>query len=111
MEKLRFIGTHEELYALTGSGEKARILRQFIYWTVRTQDVQSYLEEMALRDHTEGVEDSPAGKLCDTYEFGWIYKKASDLKWEIMSDFTEPSIRRKIALVSFGRVFMETPKS
>lgn len=64
---------------------------------MRIKDVKGYLEEMALRDCAEGVEDSPAEKLCDTYEFGWIYKKAGDLKWEIMSDLTEPSIRRKIA--------------
>ena len=84
-----YIGTHQELYDLLGSGEKARIMRQLLYWMVRRKDVEEFLSEV--KEEYREVKE-----FFDNYEFGWIYKKMSEFKREILSDLSEQSLRRKI---------------
>ncbi len=86
----------EELVALTGNWRKALILNQFIYWSQHRGsqiDTQRFWEEERLRNELD----------LQSFEHGWIYKKASELIDELMLDITPVTIRQDIqALVEMG---------
>ena len=73
----------------------AIILNQFVFWTKGLKEFDDLLteEENLLQDKN----------LSEIKRFGWIFKKASDLKDAIMVDISEVSIRTYIkALVDGG---------
>lgn len=81
----------EELFVLTGNALSARILHQMLYWTERIKDVDGLLEEEMERSRMMGgtVIDLPLAN-------GWIYKKADELKREVLADESEATVRRRL---------------
>jgi hypothetical protein len=91
--KLKRVVIKEELVALTGDAISALILNQFLYWSERVRDFDSFIEEERRRDGDPNIEPTS----------GWIYKSISELKEEIMVSDSEATIRRRIeALVEAG---------
>ncbi len=88
-KKLKRAVIKEELFVLLGRDTaEALILNQFLYWTKRMIDFDSFLAEEKKRiGHDLNVE------LTN----GWIYKTAAELAIEIMVDKSEQTIRRKLA--------------
>lgn len=89
--RLRSCLVKEELFTLTGNALSARILHQMLYWTERVKDVDDLLtEEMERSRMTGGTPvDFPLAK-------GWIYKKADELKIEVLADESEATVRRRL---------------
>lgn len=71
----------EELVLMTRHRDEAIILNQFLYWTPKTITFKKFIEE----------EESNQ----DTADFGWIYKKAEDLKDELLMIDTNVKTVRK----------------
>lgn len=92
--KLRRAVIKEELYAITGSSICALLLNQFLFWCDRMNDVDQYIAEESAR-----IGDNPNIELSH----GWVYKKATELKDEIMSDVGERTILSYIdKLINLG---------
>ena len=94
----------EEYVAITGDTTEAIILNQLIYWSERIKDFDKFILEEAQRKLQA---PNSSSNEEDTQELlhGWIYKKASELKDEIMSTDSEVTINRKVnSLVSKGLV-------
>lgn len=88
--KLRVSVVREEFYALTKNALSARIIDQFLYWSERVRDYDKFLQE-------EKTRASADGRIVDaTPTNGWIYKKVSDLKAEVMADESEATVRRRL---------------
>ncbi|GAC1386276.1 MAG: hypothetical protein NVSMB42_06700 [Herpetosiphon sp.] len=85
-QRLRRVVIKEELVALTGHWRLALILNQFLYWAERHADFDRFIAEEQRR--------SPDVTIEPTY--GWIYKSCKELKSELMSDVSEPTMRRDI---------------
>ncbi|MGE7696685.1 hypothetical protein ACQKNC_21750 [Lysinibacillus sp. NPDC094177] len=71
----------EELVLITKHRDEAAILNQFLYWTPKIRDSEKFIEE-----EKNGQE---------TANFGWIYKKADDVKDELMMVDTNVKTVRK----------------
>lgn len=82
----------EEYVAITGDCTAALLLNQMIYWSERVNDFDAFLAEERERRQKAGNEpdDLP-------FRHGWIYKRADDLKDEIMSDKSARTIERRLA--------------
>lgn len=90
--------------ALTGNWLEATILQQFIYWSERVKDFEDFIAEEIRRYEENGLE-KPAEFPCD----GWIYKSSKQLLEELMLDFSEDHLRRRIIqLVEKGYLFERT---
>lgn len=100
--KLKRVVVKEEYVAITGDMIEAIILNQFVYWSERSKDFDKFINEEKERFEKFGnnaTEDMPNMDLS----FGWIYKKAIELKEEIMSTDSEKTINRKLtSLVEKG---------
>lgn len=81
----------ESLFAITGSQTEAIMLNQFLYWSQRMDDFDKYISE----ENERASKFSPETDLKELSE-GWIYKKATELKDEIMSEDSEKTINRYI---------------
>ena len=66
--RLKRVVIKEELVELTGDFTKAVILNQFIYWSERTRDFDSFIKEEKKR-LSKNKEESKIEK-----QHGWIYK-------------------------------------
>ncbi|SHF80034.1 hypothetical protein SAMN02746089_02573 [Caldanaerobius fijiensis DSM 17918] len=90
MRRLKRVVIKEELVALTGDFTEAVILNQFIYWSERIADFDKFIleEKERAKINEEDINIQPRN--------GWIYKKISELKDEIMSPESEKTIRRKV---------------
>lgn len=93
MEKLKRAVIKEEYIAITGDMTEAVILNQFIYWSERVRDFDKFVSEENNRAtkflrHDEQIEID--------LNCGWIYKKAAELKDEIMCSNSEKTISRKM---------------
>jgi hypothetical protein len=97
MKKLKRVVIKEEFVCLTGDTTEAVILNQFIYWSERVNDFDRFITEEKERAKSNGIDvDFPLTN-------GWIYKKISELKEEIMSTDSEKTIRRRVqSLVEKG---------
>lgn len=102
INKLKRVVIKEEYVAITGDMMEAIILNQFVYWSERSKDFDKFIKEEKERFKKFGnntAEDEPNMDLT----FGWIYKKAVELKDEIMSTDSEKTINRKLtSLVKKG---------
>lgn len=89
--RLRVALVKEELFVLTGNALSARILHQMLYWTERIKDVDALIKEEMERSRTAGSTpvDFPLSN-------GWIYKKADELKEEVLADESEATVRRRL---------------
>lgn len=79
-QELIRIVVKEELVAMTQHRDEAIILNQFLYWTPKTKTFKQFIEEESNQD---------------TAEFSWIYKKAEDLKDELLMVDTNVKTVRK----------------
>ena len=96
--KLKRAVIKEELVALTGNYVDAILLQQFIYWSERTRDVDSYIKEEKARSQKYGEQAVIIEK-----SHGWIYKSSDELSNETMIGLTPSSIRRHLKeLISNG---------
>ena len=103
MEKLKRVVIKEEYMAITNDMTESIILNQFIYWSERIKDFDNFILEdrdLLLRFGTEDVKEQiPISNL----KHGWIYKKANELKTELMDIVSEKTINRKLeSLVEKG---------
>lgn len=80
----------EGLYSLTTDSTEALILNQFIYWSERISDKKQYLIEENKRKHVKNMSNSEL-------THGFIYKSATELKGEIMSEKSVNTISRKLS--------------
>lgn len=90
MRKLKRVTIKEEFVALTGDPIKAIILNQFIYWSERVGDFDSFIAEEKTRAEQSGL----AVKI-DLLN-GWIYKTAEELSEETMVKMSPSTILRHI---------------
>jgi len=90
----------EELVAICdGDIISSLILNQFLYWQIRKKDTIKYLREEISRCKKSGVTTDSLENVMD----GWIWKKAGELKEEIMVSSSENTIMRRIeGLVKSG---------
>lgn len=94
MQKLKRAVIKEELYALTEDTLEAVILNQFIYWSERVHDFDKFIQEEKERVEKFGDINTPPVQMELTH--GWIYKKSSELKDEIMVSDSVTTVRRAI---------------
>jgi hypothetical protein len=85
----------QELVVLVGNHSRAVILNQLLYWTQRTKDFSSLIEE---------ERNKCAEKKIPQY--GWIYKTADELQEETLLQVDRTTIRRYLAsLIKQGWLF------
>lgn len=90
MQKIKKAIIREDLVALTGNMEEAVILGQLIYWIPHMKDADKYkLEE---RERLEN-------HLADSFNHGWIYKKAEELAEEVMLGVSANTIRKYLSKI------------
>ncbi|KAA0257509.1 hypothetical protein FHQ18_09205 [Deferribacter autotrophicus] len=89
-EKLKRGVIKEELVLLTGDYIKALILNQFLFWTQRSNDFDKFIEEERERFLKEGK------NIELQKNYGWIYKKSSELSQEILLGLSDSNIRSHI---------------
>lgn len=83
----------EELVAVCGGDHvSALILNQFLYWQIRKKDTIKYLKEEISRCKKSGNSTVELESALD----GWIWKKAGELKEEIMVNSSENTVMRRI---------------
>ncbi|MGL5243724.1 MAG: hypothetical protein ACRC7R_00925, partial [Sarcina sp.] len=103
MEKLRRVVIKEEYMAITGDMTESIILNQFLYWSERIKDFDNFILEDQELLSMFGTEDVKEQMPISNLKHGWIYKKASELKTELMDIVSEKTINRKIdSLVQKG---------
>jgi len=90
--KLKKAVIKEELVELTGNFISALILNQFLYWTERTKDIDSWIDEENARRASQGIQEAQEEALPKTC--GWTYKTAEDLNSELMLGMSAPTIRK-----------------
>jgi len=95
IQKLKRAMIKEEYVAITGNTLHAIILNQMIYWSERINDFDKFIEEENKRQTKyftpKSMQDSP---MEQPLTHGWIYKKAEDIKDEIMSTDSAKTINR-----------------
>ncbi|MFC7801760.1 hypothetical protein ACFQ75_21975 [Bacillus subtilis] len=93
--KLKRAVVKEELVALTGKPNYAMVLNQFIYWSERVKDADTFLkEEMTrVRKFSDGSVESTED-IKENLQNGWIYKKAEDLIDETMLECSTTTMER-----------------
>ena len=74
----------QELVTLTGNHSHAVVLNQLLYWTQRTKDFSSMVEE----------ERNSSGNQENVPQYGWIYKTADALIKETLLQVDRTTIRR-----------------
>ncbi|MDI7740597.1 hypothetical protein QMK38_01165 [Lysinibacillus fusiformis] len=79
----------EELIAITGNLFEAVLLNQLIYWTQRVKDYEQFQHEETKRIQSQNENN-------ETPLFGWIYKKADELREETMLCCNENTIRKHL---------------
>ncbi|MEJ8555129.1 DnaD domain-containing protein [Tepidibacter sp. Z1-5] len=92
MEKLRKVVIKEEYIAITGEMLEAILLNQMIYWSEKVQDFDKFISEENERVQKYQEKSESIQELNN----GWIYKKASELKEELMDIASEKTISRKL---------------
>ncbi len=90
MQKIKKAVIREDLVGLTGSMEEAVILGQLIYWIPHMKDADKYkLEERERLDN----------HLADSFNHGWIFKKADELAEEVMLGVSANTIRKYLGKI------------
>lgn len=92
MQKLKRAVIKEEYIAITGDFEKAVILNQFIYWSERVNDFDSFIKQENERAIKNGYTETD-------FLNGWIYKTAEELSQETMLNLSVATIRKHIAVL------------
>ncbi|WFD08739.1 DnaD domain-containing protein [Tepidibacter hydrothermalis] len=92
MDKLRKVVIKEEYIAITGEMLEAILLNQMIYWSEKVQDFDKFISEENERVQKYKEKRESIQELNN----GWIYKKASELKEELMDIASEKTISRKL---------------
>lgn len=91
--RLKRVVIKEELVELTGDFTKAVILNQFIYWSERVRDFDSFIKEEKKR-LSKNQEEPKIEK-----QHGWIYKNADELSEEVMLGVTSKTMRKHIGFL------------
>lgn len=96
-EKLKKVVIREELMAISDDFIEAIILNQMLYWTERVNDYDKYIKEE--KERIEKYAMLPQDNIPYDYllSHGWIYKKASELKEELMNLTSEDTINRRLS--------------
>ncbi|WFD09765.1 DnaD domain-containing protein [Tepidibacter hydrothermalis] len=92
MDKLRKVVIKEEYIAITGEMLEAILLNQMIYWSEKVQDFDKFINE----ENERVKQYKEKNELIQELNNGWIYKKASELKEELMDIASEKTINRKL---------------
>lgn len=88
----------EEYIAIAGDVPKAVILNQFIYWSERVADFDTFIAQENKRAAQHGIDEID-------YSDGWIYKTAAELSEETMLGLSAANMRSHIkALIEKGFV-------
>ncbi len=90
IKKLKRVILKEEFVKLTGDIVKAIILSQFIYWSERVNDFDTFIAEEKSRAEQSGI------NVIIEPSNGWIYKTAEQLSEETMLSMAPNSILRHI---------------
>lgn len=96
--KLKRAVIKEEYVSITGDFIKAVLLNQFVYWSERVKDFDTFIEQENKRalDHGLTQQDITGG---------WLYKTAEELSEETMLGLSVASMRTHIkALIDFGYI-------
>ena len=93
VRKLKRSVIKEEFLAITADFHEALILNQFIYWSERIKDFDSFLAEENHRLELDGGHEE---KEFHNLSYGWIYKKADELINELMTSLNRRTLRKKI---------------
>lgn len=95
MQPLKRVVIKEELVALTGDITKSIVLNQLIYWSERVRDVSAYKkQENARRLAMMGYEFDFDKELLTDLQYGWIYKSAQEMAYEIMMSGSRVMVSR-----------------
>jgi hypothetical protein len=95
--KWKRVPIKEELVALTGGLIRGVILHQFLYWSERTKDMDSFIQEEIERNIMQ-TDQEPI--------HGWIYKKLEELNEEIMACMSQHGLAAHVdELVKEGWLF------
>lgn len=89
MEVLKRVVIKEELVELTKDYRKAILLNQFLYWSQRIRDFDTFIKEENKRMNNSDTDDKPI-----TLQRGWIYKSAEELIDETMLGVSKQTIGR-----------------
>lgn len=95
--KLKRAIIKEEYIAITGDMLESVILNQFIYWSERVWDFDKFIKEENERQERYCRPSQGEEPTMQPLLHGWIYKKAAELKDEIMSTDSEKTINRKLS--------------
>lgn len=90
IKKLKRVMIKEEFARLTGDVVKAIILNQFIYWSERVSDFDTFITEEKSRAGQSGT------NVMIEPTNGWIYKTAEELSDETMLNMAPNTILRHI---------------
>ncbi|MBF4501193.1 conserved phage C-terminal domain-containing protein [Savagea sp. SN6] len=95
MKKLKRALIKEELVKLTNEVNEAIVLNQFIYWSERVKDSDSFLKEEIERSkrYNDGSVMSPE-EAKSTLLNGWIYKTAEEMLDETMLTISRQTMDR-----------------
>jgi hypothetical protein len=106
MERLKRAVVKEEIFAITGDTLEALLLNQMLYWSERMYDFDDYIEEEK-EIHKKYAQNESDMFNEDTVDMlktcVWIFKKAAQLKDELMLSESEDTVRRRLkSLVDKG---------
>ncbi|MBE0069814.1 hypothetical protein [Thermoanaerobacterium thermosaccharolyticum] len=89
----KIIPLREKLMIISNDFIEALILNQMLYWTERVNDYEQYIKE-----EKERIENYTTiiSQDTSTLTHGWIYKKAKELKEELMNLTSEDTINRRL---------------
>lgn len=92
-KKIKRAVIKEELIAVTKNLFGAVILNQLLYWTKRVKDYEQFVTEEINRIQ------NPDESMNQNLLYGWIYKKADELREETMLCCNENTIRNHLKLL------------
>ncbi|MEK3977885.1 hypothetical protein MKY37_02205 [Psychrobacillus sp. FSL K6-2836] len=92
-KKLKRAVIREELIAVTKNLFGAVILNQLLYWTKRVKDYEQFATEEINRIQ------NPDENMNQNLLYGWIYKKADELREETMLCCNENTIRNHLKML------------
>jgi hypothetical protein len=90
IKRQKIFTVRESLVDLTGDVYAAAVLGQMLYWSLRTSDMDQYIEEERKRMRQSGIDP----EFKPTY--GWIYKTASDLCDELLEICSRQTVNRRL---------------
>lgn len=91
VKRQRVVVVRECIWELTGQDfYAAAVLGQMLYWSLRTKDIDGYLEEESQRMAQTGAEANVA------LTKGWVYKSAEELSEELLEICSRRTVSRRL---------------